>query len=58
MTTVQITLPDQLALEARQAGLLSPMRLDKWLRVQLKTQRVDELFAAIRTERRVNPANR
>ena len=47
MTTVQITLPDQLALEAQRAGLLSPARLERWLRDQLKAQRVDELFAAM-----------
>jgi hypothetical protein len=47
MTTVQITLPDQLAQEAQRAGLLSPARLERWLRNELKTQRVDELFAAM-----------
>ena len=47
MTTVQITLPDQLAQEAQRAGLLVPARLEQWLREQLKTQRVDALFAAV-----------
>jgi hypothetical protein len=47
MTTVQITLPDQLAQEAQRAGLLSSSRLEGWLRDQLKTQRVDELFTAM-----------
>ena len=47
MTTVQITLPDQLAQEAQRAGLLSPARLEKWLREQLQAQRVDEFFAAV-----------
>lgn len=46
MTTVQITLPDQLAQEAQRAGLLSPARLEKWLREQLQAQRVDDFFAA------------
>lgn len=46
MTTVQITLPDQLALEAQRAGLLSPATLARMLRQQLKAQRIDELFAA------------
>jgi hypothetical protein len=32
MTTVQITLPDQLAQEAQRARLLSPTLLEKWLR--------------------------
>ena len=47
MTTVQITLPDQLAQEAQRAGLLSSARLERWLRDQLKMQRVDDLFAAM-----------
>lgn len=47
MTTVQITLPDQLAQEAASAGLLAPARLEKWLRDQLKAQHVDELFSAM-----------
>jgi hypothetical protein len=47
MTTVQIKLPDQLAREAQQAGLLSPELLERWLREQLKAQRVDRLFAAM-----------
>ncbi len=47
MTTVQITLPDQLAQEAQRAGLLSPSAIERWLREQLKAQRADELFAAI-----------
>lgn len=47
MTTVQITLPDQLAAEAQRAGLLTPARIERLLREQLKTQRVDELFEAM-----------
>jgi hypothetical protein len=47
MTTVQITLPDELAQEAQRAGLLSPARLEQWLREQLKAQCVDELFVAM-----------
>lgn len=47
MTTVQITLPDQLAQDAQRAGLMSPARLEKWLRDQLESQRVDELFSAM-----------
>jgi Arc/MetJ family transcription regulator len=47
MTTVQITLPDQLAQEAQRAGLLSPEFVEKWLREQLKAQRADQLFSAM-----------
>jgi hypothetical protein len=46
MTTIQITLPDQLAQEAEQAGLLSPESLEKLLREKLKAQSLDQLFAA------------
>ena len=54
MTTVQITLPDQLAQDAQRAGLLSSARLERWLRDQLKTQRVDELFGAMERMRGVD----
>ncbi len=47
MTTVQITLPDQLAQEAQRAGLLSSDRLERMLRELLKAQAVDELFEAM-----------
>lgn len=47
MITVQITLPDQLAQEAQRAGLLSPARMEKLLRDQIKDQRIDELFSAM-----------
>ena len=47
MTTLQITLPDQLAQDEQRAGLLSPARLEKCLRDQLEGQRVDELFSAM-----------
>ena len=40
-------MPDQLAQEAQRAGLLSSARLEGWLRDQLKTQRVDDLFSAM-----------
>jgi hypothetical protein len=47
MTTVEITLPDQLAQEAQRAGLLSSVRLEEWLREQLKTRQVDAFFSAL-----------
>jgi len=47
MTTIEITLPDQPAQDAQRAGLLSPELLEKWLREQLKAQRVDQLFSAM-----------
>ena len=47
MTTVQITLPDQLAQDAQLAGLLSPIKLERWLRDELKAQRANSLFEAM-----------
>jgi hypothetical protein len=47
MTTVQITLPDQLAQEAQRAGLLSQAAMERLLREQLQTQRQDGFFAAL-----------
>jgi len=47
MTTVQINLPDQLAQEAQQAGLLSPELVEKWVREQLKARAADRLFSAM-----------
>jgi predicted transcriptional regulator len=47
MTTVTIKLPDELAREAEQAGLLVPESMERILRDQLKAKRVDALFAAM-----------
>ena len=47
MTTVQITLPDQLAQEAQSAGLLSQAAMEKLLREQLNIRRQDDFFAAM-----------
>lgn len=47
MTTVQITLPDQLAQEAQRAGLLTSDTIERMLREQLKARHVDELFQAM-----------
>jgi hypothetical protein len=49
MTTLELklNLPDQLAKEAQNAGLLTSATIERMLREQLKTQHVDELFAAM-----------
>jgi hypothetical protein len=47
MTTVQITLPDQLAQEAERAGLLSSESLEELLRKQLKMKAAGELIAML-----------
>jgi len=47
MTTIQITLPDQLAQEAQRAGLLSQSALEKLLREQLQAQHQNEFFSAM-----------
>ncbi|GMU73642.1 MAG: hypothetical protein HS109_08940 [Burkholderiales bacterium] len=57
MTTVEITLPDQLAQEAQRAGLLTPERIELMLREELKAQRVENLFTAMqRMDRVAEPA--
>ncbi len=43
MTTVQITLPDELAQKAASAGLLSPQAMEAMLREQLRRQAADAL---------------
>ena len=47
MTTVQISLPEKLAREAQQAGLLSSERIEQWVREQLRQQKVETLFSAM-----------
>ena len=56
MTTVQITLPDHLAEEATQAGLLSPESVERWLRERLKAQKADALEGAMRRMDSADPA--
>lgn len=46
MTTLQITLPDALAREAEQAGLLAPGQIELLLRERLRQARVDRMRAA------------
>lgn len=50
MTTleVKLELPDSLAREARQAGLLTPQALETMLRERLRAQRVTELREAVK----------
>jgi len=48
MTTVQITLPDQLAQEAQRAGLLAPEKVEQMLREQLRAERIERLAQARR----------
>lgn len=47
MTTVHINLPDQLAQEAKQAGLLSEAALEKLLREELQARRQEAFFTAL-----------
>jgi hypothetical protein len=46
MTVVQINLPDALAREAAQAGLLAPERIERILRETLRAERVERMQAA------------
>jgi hypothetical protein len=47
VATIEITLPDGLAKATQNAGLLTPAYLERWLREQLRTRRVEELFTAM-----------
>ncbi len=47
MTSLQFTLPDDLARAAQEAGLLSSDALSRLLAEAVKVRRVDELFAAM-----------
>ncbi len=46
MTTVHITLPDALAQEAANAGLLAPEKIEHLLRERLRADRVVQMQAA------------
>ncbi len=46
MTTVQIVLPDALAQEATKAGLLTPAKVERMLREQLRAERIERMKAA------------
>lgn len=46
MTTIHITLPDELAKEAEEAGLLSPESFEKLLREELHAKGLGRLLAA------------
>jgi hypothetical protein len=46
MTTIQITLPDALAQEAAQAGLLAPEKIERILRESLCQERIERTKAA------------
>lgn len=47
MTTLTIELPDNLAQQARDAGLLNPEAIETMLRENLRRRGVDELFQAM-----------
>lgn len=44
MTEVTLSLPDELARQAQQAGLLQPETLEALLREAMRQRRVDRLF--------------
>lgn len=46
MTTLTIDLPDQLAKEAKEAGLLAPDVIEAILRENLRRRAIDELFSS------------
>ena len=46
MTTVQITLPDALAQEAANTGLLAPEKIERILRERLRADRIERMKSA------------
>jgi hypothetical protein len=48
MITVEINLPDSLAREAKEAGLLTPQAVETMLRERLRAQRIGELRDAVK----------
>lgn len=46
-TTILITLPDSVAREAQEAGLLTPDAIERLLREAVRRKAVGELFAAM-----------
>ena len=44
MTAIQIDLPDQIAEQARKAGLLAPEKLEQMIREELRRQAGDRLL--------------
>lgn len=46
MTTIQIELPDALAIEASNAGLFNPEAIEQILRARLKEQQIERLKMA------------
>ncbi|MBX3705424.1 MAG: hypothetical protein KF911_02235 [Pseudomonadales bacterium] len=56
MTEVTITLPDDLAQQARQAGLLRPEALAALLRDAMREQRIERLFSTMDKLAQLEPA--
>lgn len=54
MTTVQITLPDDLARELAEVGLLEPQVIESVLRDRLRATRISD-FSVIRAKLRADP---
>ena len=47
MTRFEFSLPDTLAQEAQQAGVLTQDRIEQWVRQQVNRQKLDHLFQAL-----------
>jgi hypothetical protein len=55
MTEVTLKLPDDLAQQARQAGLLKPQALETLLREAMRARRADRLFETMSRLRSQDP---
>ena len=47
MTRFEFSLPDTLAHEAQQAGVLTQDRIERWVQQQVNLQKLDRLFQAV-----------
>ena len=56
MKTIEISLPDELAQKAAQAGLLSAAAMEALLRGAIEKRQVDELFVNMDKLERLAPA--
>jgi hypothetical protein len=56
MTNITVSLPDDLAQQARSAGLLKPESLEALLREAMKKRQVDQLFTTMGKLAALEPA--
>ena len=55
MTRFEFSLPDTLAQEAQQSGVLTQDRIERWVRQQVNRQKLNRLFQAVNQANSQNP---